>query len=246
MENNNIIAAVTGAARGIGLGIVNKLHNLGLTVILIDLKTEAIHAGLESIEKSPDNRLILLECDVARSDAVERLFAEIKAKTGQLDILVNNAGITRDNLFMRMKPEQWQSVIDVNLSGTFFCSRYAVNLLRKSKRGRIINISSVAAKGNAGQANYASSKAGVIGLTKTLALELARYRVTVNAIAPGFIETEMTRNIADKAREAWLSKIPANRPGTVEDVANAAAFLASAEADYITGQIIGVDGGLGI
>lgn len=170
----------------------------------------------------------------------------VKNEIGGLDALVNNAGITRDNLFMRMSIDQWQSVIDVNLTGTYLMSRHGIGLIRKSSFGRIVNLSSVVAYGNPGQANYSASKAGVIGLTKTLALELARYNVTVNAIAPGFIETEMTRTLPEKAREEWLTKIPAGRAGQPLDVAETIVFLLSDAASYITGSVIYVDGGLGL
>jgi 3-oxoacyl-[acyl-carrier protein] reductase len=157
---------------------------------------------------------------------------------------VNNAGITRDGLFARMTFESWKKVIDVNLTGTYLCCRQGLALLRKSPAGRIINLSSISANGNIGQANYSASKAGVIGLTKTLALELAHYHMTVNAVAPGFIDTKMTAAVSDEARKFWLDKVPAKRAGTPMDVARTVAFLASEKASYITGEVVEVDGGL--
>ena len=242
---NGTTALVTGAARGIGKAIAERFVSEGCYVYLADLELNSLNSAQGQIDPEKTNTRTIV-CNVAIPDSVEHMIKTVKSERGGLDILVNNAGITRDNLFLRMKNDEWQQVIDVNLSGVFFCSRYAAMLLRKSKRGRIINLSSVSAKGNAGQANYSASKAGIIGLTKTLALELARYKVTVNAIAPGFIDTEMTQAIPDKARDEWLANIPAKRPGKPEDIASSVAFLCSEDASYITGQILGVDGGLGI
>ena len=245
MTFENTVSVITGAARGIGFEITRQLFMSGSTVVLLDLNEEDLARAEEKLG-GPSLRIFWYGCNVADEARVDFVFKDIKSKIGSIDILVNNAGITKDNLFLRMKIEQWQQVLDVNLTGSFLCARSAASLLRKSSRGRIINLSSVAAKGNPGQANYAASKSGIIGLTKTLALELARYNVTVNAIAPGFIETEMTAVISEKAKEEWLSKIPAVRAGTVKDVASAVLFLASEDAAYITGQVLGVDGGLGI
>jgi len=239
-------ALVTGAARGIGKSIARKLFENGSTVILVDLLDNELREACGDISGDSMERIEGLPCDISDPESVASLFKQVKQKYGCLDILVNNAGITRDNIFLRMSIDQWQKVIDVNLTGTFLCCRYGAALLRKSSQGRIINISSVAARGNPGQANYSASKAGVIGLTKTLALELARYKITVNAVAPGFVETEMTQSIPEKAREQWMNKIPAGRPGCVDDIADAVIFLASDTAAYITGVILGVDGGLGI
>lgn len=235
---------ITGAARGIGFAIAEACLDAGAGVILVDLAEDELKHAADRLKGK--GTIILHACDVSNDEQVKALAKTIKESPGTLDAVVNNAGITRDNIFMRMTAEQWQQVIDVNLTGSFLMARHLVGLIRKSPAGRIVNLSSVAARGNAGQANYAASKSGVIGLTKTLALELARYKVTVNAIAPGFIETEMTRAISEKAKDEWMRKIPAGRPGQPSDVADAVVFLLSDDAAYITGTVIGVDGGLGI
>ncbi len=246
MSFEETFAVVTGAARGIGKEIAGLLIQHGATVGIVDLESDALYSAVAGLSEGKEGKAVAFPCDISKAPAVEKLFKDVKATFKKLDILVNNAGITRDNLFLRMKIDQWQSVIDVNLTGAFLCARYAAPLIRKSNRGRIVNISSVAARGNPGQANYSASKAGLIGLTRTLALELARYKITVNAVAPGFVQTEMTEAIPEKAKEEWLRKIPAARPGTVQDIAQAVLFLASDNASYITGQLLGVDGGLSI
>lgn len=239
------IVLITGAARGIGLAIARRCLEEGARIVMVDLKQDDLETAKGSLADI-QGQIIIKACDVASEDQVRNLAEEIKTELGGLDAVVNNAGITHDNLFMRMTMDQWQSVINVNLTGTYLMARHCVNLIRKSACGRIVNMSSVAANGNPGQANYSASKAGVIGLTKTLALELARYNITVNAIAPGFIETDMTRAIPEKAREEWLSKIPAGRAGQPSDVADAVVFLLSDAAAYVTGMVLGVDGGLGL
>jgi len=235
---------ITGSARGIGFAIAEACLEAGAEVFLVDLFREDLETAAARLEGK--GSIHFRACDVSDEGQVKELAQTVKERLGSLDALVNNAGITRDNLFMRMTSEQWQAVINVNLTGSFLMARHLVGLIRKSSTGRIVNLSSVAARGNAGQANYAASKSGVIGLTKTLAIELARYNVTVNAIAPGFIATEMTHAITEKARDEWLSKIPAGRAGQPSDVADAVVFLLSDAAAYITGTVIGVDGGLGI
>jgi NAD(P)-dependent dehydrogenase (short-subunit alcohol dehydrogenase family) len=247
MEFKNRVAAVTGSARGIGKEIARVLFEDGATVIVADLLQSDVDEACREIAGSNEadaERVVGLACDVADPDSVWALFKTIKDRIGSLDILVNNAGITRDGLFGRMTFEQWKKVIDVNLTGTYLCCRQGLAMLRKSKTGRIVNISSAAANGNIGQANYSASKAGVIGLSKTLALELARYNMTVNVVAPGFIDTQMTREVPEKARQHWIDKVPAGRAGTAEDVARAVTFLASDGASYLTGQVLEVDGGL--
>ena len=236
---------VTGAARGIGFTISKRCLEEGAEVIFIDLNMKDLESASEQLVQYKD-KIYLKECDVSNETQVKELFGYVKSDIGSLDALVNNAGIARDNLFMRMTLDQWQSVIDVNLTGTYLMSRHGIGLIRKSSSGRIVNLSSVVAYGNPGQVNYSASKAGIIGLTKTLALELARYNVTVNAIAPGFIETEMTLTLPEKARDEWMTKIPAGRAGQPSDVAETISFLLSDAASYITGSVICVDGGLGL
>ena len=188
---------------------------------------------------------LALPCDVSNAASVESLFATVKETFGRVDILVNNAGITRDILLLRMSEEDWDMVLDANLKGTFLCTRAAAKLMLKQKYGRIINITSVNGQvGSPGQANYSASKAGVIGLTKTVARELASRGITVNAVAPGFIDTQMTDFVSGEARDKILEKIPVGRFGTAEDVGAAVAFLASDAASYMTGQVLTVDGGL--
>jgi len=248
MNLEDRVAVVTGSARGIGKAIARHLLEAGATVGIVDLDLADVEAACRDLAavspKDADTRLAGFACDVSDPDAVDTLFRSVQQRFGKLDILVNNAGITRDSVFSRMTFEQWKRVLDVNLTGTFLCSRHALALLRKSTCGRIINMSSVAAQGNIGQANYAASKAGVIGFTKTLAIELARHGLTVNAVAPGFIDTDMTKGIPEKYRQHWIDRVPMGRAGTPDDVAAAIAFLASDDAAYITGEVLEVDGGM--
>jgi 3-oxoacyl-(acyl-carrier-protein) reductase len=246
MRFDDRVAVVTGSARGIGKAIAQRLFNAGAKVVVVDLDQENVDEACREIasESEATERIAGFACDVSNPESVTALFKSVKERFERCDILVNNAGITRDNLFSRMTFEQWKQVIDVNLTGTFLCCRHAFPMVRKSPSGRIINISSVAAGGNIGQANYSASKAGVIGLTRTLAIELARYNVTANAVAPGFIDTEMTRAVPEKARQVWIEKIPVGRAGTPEDIAEAVEFLASDGASYITGEVMEVDGGM--
>lgn len=242
---NGKIAVVTGASRGIGRAIAEKLASLGATVIInyngSAEKAEEVVSGIVS----GGNRATAMQCNVADYAACETFFKTVTETYGRIDILVNNAGITKDGLLMRMSEKEFADVIDVNLKGTFHCIRFASRQMMKQRSGRIINMSSVVGvAGNAGQINYAASKAGVIGMTKSAAKELAGRGITVNAIAPGFIETDMTNALSDKVKEESRKQIPLGRMGTAQDVACAAAFLASDEAGYITGQVLHVDGGM--
>lgn len=235
------IALVTGATGGIGGAVAKTLHSLGAEIIATGRKEDA----LAKLADELGSRVHVLVGDLGNKDAADKLVADAEAVAGKIDILVNNAGLTRDGLFIRMKDEDWQKVLDVNLTAAFLLSRAAVRGMMKRRMGRIINISSiVGAIGNAGQANYAASKAGLIAMSKCLAQEIAARNVTVNCVAPGFIETPMTDAIPEEARNALIAKIPMDRLGTPEDVANAVAFLASDEASYITGQVIHVNGGM--
>ncbi len=239
------VALVTGAARGIGRAIAVALAKPGLTIYINDVANWDEAAYTCSLVEANGAQAHLLPFDVTHSPSVEQAFAQIADDPGRLDILVNNAGITRDNLIARMKEEQWEQVLAVNLKGAFNCIRAAVRLMLKQRYGRIINISSVVAvMGNAGQVNYAASKAGLIGLTKSVARELASRHITVNAVAPGFITTEMTENLPEKTKAELLAQIPLHRFGTPEEVAQAVAFLASDHAAYITGQVLHVNGGM--
>lgn len=244
---NGKIAVVTGASRGIGKAIAMKFAQLGATVV-INYNGSAQKA--EEVKQSitaDGGRAVIMQCNVADYDACEAFIKEVIDQFGRIDILVNNAGITKDGLIMRMSEEDFTNVVDVNLKGTFHCIRFASRQMMKQRSGRIINMSSVVGiSGNAGQINYAASKAGVIGMTKSAAKELASRGITVNAIAPGYIETDMTNVLSDKVKEETLKQIPLGRMGQTEDIAAAAAFLASDEAGYITGQVLAVDGGMAI
>lgn len=237
-------ALVTGAARGIGKVIARKLAARGASVVISDLLADAAGATAEEF-KSAGFAALALAGDVSSADSVEETVNKAVEAFGSVDILVNNAGITKDGLLFRMSEADWDKVMAVNLKGTFLATRAASRVMAQKRWGRIVNISSVVGlMGNAGQANYAASKAGVVGLTKASAKELAGRNITVNAIAPGYIQTGMTEKLSERAKEAFLSSIPLGRAGTAADVAAAVGFLVSEEAGYITGQVLQVDGGL--
>lgn len=239
------VALVTGASRGIGKAIALKLAAEGAAVVInyhgSMEKAKEVKAEIESDGGIAE----IMQCNVADYQATEAMIRKVTDDFGRLDILVNNAGITRDGLLMKMSEEDYDTVLDTNLKGPFHCIRFAARQMLRQRGGRIINLSSVSGiLGNAGQANYSASKAGVIGLTKSAARELASRGITVNAVAPGFIETEMTAVLPEKVRESAVAQIPMGAFGTAEDVAEAVAFLASDSARYITGQTIHVDGGM--
>jgi 3-oxoacyl-[acyl-carrier protein] reductase len=234
-------ALVTGATGGIGAKIAEALHAQGATVALSGTR----QAALEDAREKLGSRAHAIACDLSRAEEVEKLVPAAEAQMGSLDILVNNAGITRDMLALRMKDEDWAAVLDVNLTAAFRLSRAALRGMMKRRFGRIIGIASiVGVTGNAGQANYAASKAGMIGMTKALAQEVASRQITVNCVAPGFIETPMTAALTDKQRESLLANVPAARLGLPAEVAAAVVYLASAEASYVTGQTLHVNGGM--
>ena len=238
-------AIVTGGSRGIGRAVCLELARRGCNIVLSFAGNTAAADQTVSDCQALGVQALAVQGYVADADAVKALFDAALEKFGAIDILVNNAGITRDNLLMLLKEEDFDAVVDTNLKGAFLCMKAAVRPMMKQRRGRIISLSSVVGlRGNAGQVNYAASKAGVIGMTKSLAKELAGRNITVNAVAPGFIDTDMTAVLPDKAKEAILSSIPMARLGAAEDVASAVAFLASDEAGYITGQVLAVDGGM--
>jgi 3-oxoacyl-[acyl-carrier protein] reductase len=237
------VALVTGASRGIGKATALALAKRG-AIVVAAARADHARAVTDEIAAS-GGRAECLALDVTDGPAVTQAVAGIVERRGRLDILVNNAGITRDQLMLRMKRDDWDAVIATNLTATFQCSQAVLKPMLKQRSGRIVNITSVVGQsGNAGQANYAASKAGVIGFTKALALEVASRSITVNAVAPGFIDTDMTRAISSAAQDAWGSRIPLGRLGTPEEVAHAVAFLASDEASYITGHVLAVNGGI--
>lgn len=239
------IAVVTGASRGIGKAIALKLASLGASVVVNYNGSEERALQVKAEIEEQGTKASVYQCDVSDFESCETFIQDIIKEYGRIDILVNNAGITKDGLLMKISEEDFDKVLDTNLKGTFNTVRFVSRQMLKQKSGRIINMSSVVGvSGNAGQANYAASKAGVIGLTKSAARELASRGITVNAIAPGFIETDMTEVLSDKVKEACVGQIPLGKFGKPEDVANLAAFLASDEAGYITGQVIHVDGGM--
>jgi len=238
------VALVTGAARGLGRIIAQSLAAAGAKVACIDINTDSLAETVAAI-RSAGGTAEPIACDVTDGSRVNKVVDEVIGKWGALNILVNNAGITRDNLIVRMKDDQWDAVININLRGTFLFTRAAARPMMKNRQGRIINVASVSGlMGNPGQANYSASKAGVIGLTRTVALELASRNVTVNAVAPGFIATEMTAALGEEVLQEVRKQIPLGRLGEPQDVADAVLFLASEAASFITGHILTVDGGL--
>jgi len=245
MSFKDKVAIVTGSARGIGFAICQKLAKEGASIVINDVVDE--QSATESIKAivALGAEVIYVKADISQTEQAKSLIEKTADKFGHIDVLVNNAGITRDSLLIRMREEDWDSVIAINLKGTFNCIQAAAKYMMKQRSGVIVNISSVVGVyGNAGQANYSASKAGVIGLTKTSAKELASRGIRVNAIAPGFIETEMTKKLPEEARNVIIERIPMGKLGSPDNVASLAAFLASEEAGYITGQVIGLDGGL--
>ena len=238
-------ALVTGASRGIGREIALELARQGADIAVNYSGSEERANAVVAEIKEMGRHAIAVQCDVSNSESVAKMVKETIEAFGKLDILVNNAGITKDNLLMRMKEEEWDDVININLKGVFLCTKAVTRQMMKQRSGRIINISSiVGVSGNPGQANYVAAKSGVIGLTKTSAKELASRGITVNAVAPGFITTDMTDKLQDDVKEAMLKQIPLARFGEPSDIANVVVFLASEESRYMTGQTLHVDGGM--
>lgn len=245
MPDNGRVALVTGGAKGIGKAVSLKLASLGYKVAINYRSSAQAASDLVNQIIASGGRAIAVPGDVSSSGDVKDLFASIAKDLGPVEVLVNNAGITQDGLLMRMKDEDWDSVLNGNLKSAFMCSREAIKAMARGRWGRIVNMASVVGLiGNPGQANYCASKAGLIGLTKSVAREYAQRGITVNAVAPGFIQTEMTDVLPQKAKDEMMRSVPAGRPGSVEDIASAVAFLVSEESSYITGQVIAVDGGM--
>ena len=239
------VALVTGASRGIGKAIALALAENGAAVAVNYSNSEASALEVAEIIRKNGGRAEIFKARVNVESEVEEMFTAVEKSLGPVDILVNNAGITKDNLLMRMKTEEWDSVIDVNLKGAFLCTRRAVKGMMKNRYGKIINISSVVGfAGNAGQFNYSATKAGIIGMTKSAALECASRGIRVNAVAPGFIETDMTASLSDDVKAAYMEKIPLKSLGKPEDIANAVVYLASPLSDYMTGQTLHLNGGM--
>lgn len=237
-------AVVTGSARGIGYGIADRLAELGADLVINDISDEHAKKAADEIASKRGVKTAHFAGDISQEDVASKLIETCTESFGKIDILVNNAGITRDTLLMRMKKEQWDQVIAVNLTGTYLCTQAAFKAMMKAKSGSIINISSIAGEnGNPGQTNYSASKAGVIGFTKSVALEGASRNIRCNAIAPGFIKTDMTDAIPDKIRDEMVKKIPLGRAGEPLDIANGVAFLASDLASFITAHVLDVNGG---
>jgi 3-oxoacyl-[acyl-carrier protein] reductase len=239
---NNKVALITGGGAGIGKGITLKLASEGIDCVIFDVQDAS---ALAEEAKKSGVKASFIKVDVTDLKSVTSAVSEVFSSFGNIDILINNAGITRDNFLLRMKEEDWDKVMQINLKGVFNCTKAVIRGMMSTRWGRIVSISSVVGiMGNAGQANYAASKAGIIGFTKSIAREVGSRYITANAIAPGFIKTEMTESLPEQIKEDYLSKIPLGRFGEIEDVCNLVNFLISDEASYITGQVIQVDGGL--
>ncbi|MCK4358271.1 MAG: 3-oxoacyl-[acyl-carrier-protein] reductase [Candidatus Cloacimonetes bacterium] len=237
-------AIITGSARGIGKGIAELFSENEANIVIVDIIQDEINKTVASLKESNPN-VIGIKCDITKEQEIENCVKNVIKQFTTIDILVNNAGITNDKLLMRMKLEDWQSVIQVNLTGTFLFTQKVSKIMIRQRKGKILNISSVIGLiGNAGQANYAASKGGIIAFTKSVAKELAARNINVNAIAPGFIKTEMTDKLPETIQEYYLKNIPLKRFGNIKDVANLALFLCSEDSDYITGQTIIIDGGM--
>ncbi len=244
MKLKDKVAIVTGASRGIGKAIAEKFCQEGAVCVVCSRSKERVSKMAEELEKT-GAKVFAVQADISKKEDVESLVDVTLHEFERIDILVNNAGITRDTLLMRMKDADWEDVLNTNLTGVFLCTRAVTRQMLKQRNGRIINISSVIGlTGNVGQANYAAAKAGIIGFTKSVARELGRRNITVNAVAPGYIATDMTASLSEEYKQRMFDLIPLGRSGTPEDVAEVAAFLASDSANYITGQIIQVDGGM--
>jgi 3-oxoacyl-[acyl-carrier protein] reductase len=244
MSDPALNAIVTGGARGIGKAIAQRLARAGINIVISDIMGEEAGKTAREIEKT-GVRVLAVATDVSKSADAEALIKQTMSAFGSVDILVNNAGITRDNLSIRMAEGDWDLVMDINLKGTFLCSHFAAKEMMKKRFGRIVNLASVSGiLGTAGQANYAASKAGIIALGKSMARELGGRNITVNAVAPGFILTEMTEKLPENVKEAYITQIALKRAGTPEDVAEAVYFLTSPAAQYITGTVLNVSGGL--
>jgi 3-oxoacyl-[acyl-carrier protein] reductase len=240
----NKIAVVTGAGRGIGASIAEALAREGAKIVIVDIDSEQAENAAEAI-RGNGGEAISQAADISDAEQVKKVFEAVVDNYGGVDILVNNAGITRDALLLRMKDEDWDAVLNINLKGAFLCTREAAKIMSKGRYGRIVNISSVVGQmGNMGQANYCASKAGMIGLTRSNARELARRSITVNAVAPGFIVTDMTNALPEKVKEELTAQIPLGTLGQPEDVTQAVLFLASQKTGYITGQVLAVNGGM--
>lgn len=238
-------AIVTGGSRGIGRAVSLLLAREGANVAIVYAGNTAAAEETKQQAEALGAAAAVFQCDVADEQVVTDMVKAVKTQFGSVDILVNNAGITRDGLLMRMKEADWQAVLDTNLTGVYHCTKAVSKLMMKQRHGAVINLSSVVGEtGNAGQANYAAAKAGIIGFTKAVAKELASRNIRVNAVAPGYVETDMTAGLPDSAKEDMLRSIPLGRPATADDVAQAVLFLASDQARYITGQVLNVDGGM--
>lgn len=238
------VVLVTGGSRGIGFAIARRFVSTGAQVIISSRSEESLKKAADQLSDG-ERAVDFIQCDISDPESVKSLIDEVVTRYEGIDVLVNNAGVTRDNLMLRMNEEDWDIVLNTNLKGTFFSTKFASRQMLRQKSGCIINISSVVGiTGNPGQANYASSKAGLLGLTRSAAQELASRNIRVNAIAPGYINTEMTENLSDKQKEELTALIPLGQIGTPDDVAGAAVFLASPDARYITGQVLRIDGGM--